>query len=60
MKAGERQAVSGNTWLMLHESRFREHFEFIGNTDQHKGVFEGGSSTLPFTMGASDTKAPCC
>ncbi len=60
MQTGERQAVSGNTWLTLHESRFREHFEFIGNTDQHNGIFEGESTTVPFTMGASDNKAPCC
>jgi len=56
--------VCGNTWLMLHESRFKEHFDFIGNWDQHYGIFEGCGTAVPFTnsgpSAAQETEAPCC
>ncbi|MFT4822858.1 MAG: SAM-dependent methyltransferase [Halioglobus sp.] len=56
--------VCGNTWLMLHESRFKQHFDFIGNWDQHYGIFEGCGTNLPFTHSGpsseQDTEAPCC
>jgi hypothetical protein len=33
---------------MLHDTRFKEHFEFIGNFDNHYGIFEGCGTALPF------------
>ncbi|MEE9493822.1 MAG: methyltransferase domain-containing protein [Gammaproteobacteria bacterium] len=42
--------VCGNTWQMLHETRFREHFEFIGNQDTHYGIFAGCGTALPFDI----------
>ncbi len=53
--------VCGNTWRMLRETRFAPHFDFIGNFDQHFGLFEGCGSAMPF-----DTAVPvaadsgCC
>ncbi|MCB1829694.1 MAG: methyltransferase domain-containing protein [Chromatiaceae bacterium] len=40
--------VCGNSYRMLHESRFNPYFDFFGNTDTHYGIFEGCGSTLPF------------
>jgi arsenite methyltransferase len=65
MATGKVFPVCGNTWLMLHESRFQEHFEFIGNWDQHYGIFEGCGLAVPFAAtteaAASDNnQAPCC
>ena len=52
--------VCGNTWRMLHDSRFQGHFEFIGNWDRHYGIFEGCGDAMPFDGGSATTEAPCC
>ncbi len=53
--------VCGNTWHMLHDTRFKQHFEFIGDFSQHYGIFAGCGSDMPFdnqvTSAASGT---CC
>lgn len=40
--------VCGNTYRMLHESRFAPHFEFIGNWDTHYGIFSACGDVIPF------------
>ncbi len=50
--------VCGNTWMMLHDTRFAEHFQFIGDFSQHFGAFEGCGSGVPFKV--VDDEAPCC
>jgi hypothetical protein len=60
METGKEFQVCGNTWLMLHESRFREHFDFIGNRDTHYGIFEGCGTAVPFSSAESQTKTSCC
>ena len=40
--------VCGNTWNMLKETRFKNHFEFIGNFDTHYGIFSGCGKNMPF------------
>lgn len=54
--------VCGNTWKMLKETRFSQYFEFIGNFDQHYGIFEGCGTPVPFDSanGAGGSGAPCC
>ncbi|WP_432471698.1 methyltransferase domain-containing protein [Amphritea sp. HPY] len=42
--------VCGNTWKMLHDTRFKAHFEFIGNFDNHFGIFDGCGTSLPFDL----------
>lgn len=42
--------VCGNTWKMLHDTRFKAHFEFIGNFDTHYGIFDGCGTSLPFDL----------
>lgn len=60
--AGKVFPVCGNTWRMLNETRFARHFDFIGNFDQHFGLFEGCGSSLPFDDGANGTSGggACC
>jgi SAM-dependent methyltransferase len=52
--------VCGNTWRMLRETRFAEHFEFIGNFERHYGLFEGCGSHMPFDRTASATAGGAC
>ncbi|MBT4518605.1 MAG: methyltransferase domain-containing protein [Halieaceae bacterium] len=60
--AGKVFPVCGNTWLMLHSSRFRPHFDFIGNWDTHYGIFEGCGTNLPFSDNRVEitTESSCC
>lgn len=57
--------VCGNTYRMLHDTRFQEHFEFIGDWSTHYGIFEGCGSALPFDQGPKGEGVPdggssCC
>ncbi len=59
IEAGRVFPVCGNTWMMLNDSRFAEHFRFIGDFSQHYGVFDGCGSSTPFTESTTDG-VPCC
>ncbi len=54
--------VCGNTYRMLHESRFRGYFEFYGSWDSHFGIFKDCGTEMPFGDGASseDAGTACC
>lgn len=52
--------VCGNTWRMLKDTRFSEHFEFIGNFSRHFGIFTGCGTSLPYDTAAGSTTAACC
>jgi len=54
--------ICGNTYQMLHETRFKQHFEFIGTFDKHYGIFEGCGTSLPFenNQNLKDTTCGCC
>lgn len=41
MESGKVFPVCGNTYNMLKETRFENHFEFIGDFSKHYGIFEG-------------------
>ncbi len=61
IEAGRVFPVCGNTWRMLHETRFREHFEFIGNFGRHYGLFSGCGGGLPFDREvAASASNTCC
>jgi arsenite methyltransferase len=45
---GRAAPVCGNTYRMLAESRFAEHFELIGDFSRHYGIFPGCGVTSPF------------
>ena len=55
MITGKIFPVCGNTWNMLKHSRFKEHFEFIGDFKKHFGIFNGCGKQIPFTNNSS-----CC
>lgn len=59
IEAGKVFPVCGNTYSMLHDSRFQPFFTFIGNTDKHFGIFEGCGTDLPFDT-AANNEANCC
>ncbi|MEW5757806.1 MAG: methyltransferase domain-containing protein [Pseudomonadota bacterium] len=40
--------VCGNTYRMLHESRFKEHFDFFGDWSTHYGIFAGCGTSVPY------------
>ncbi len=54
--------VCGNTWRMLKETRFADHFTFIGDFNKHYGLFVGCGSSMPFdtTRDGSAESTPCC
>lgn len=59
MQTGRVFPVCGNTWHMLHDTRLREHFEFIGDFSRHFGLFAGCGGELPFTVDAANNGS-CC
>lgn len=52
--------VCGNTWRMLHDTRFAPHFDFIGHFNQHFGLFEGCGSSMPFDVSAPVAGGGAC
>ncbi|TAN85945.1 MAG: methyltransferase domain-containing protein [Gallionella sp.] len=60
IEAGRIFPVCGNTWRMLHETRFREHFEFIGDFNCHYGLFGGCGGGLPFDQKITNGNGGCC
>jgi len=50
--------VCGNTYRMLHDTRFAPHFEFGGQWENHCGIFEGGS--IPFDDNQQEVKKATC
>ncbi len=58
LETGRTLPVCGNTDRMLHQSRFREHFDFIGDFSRHFGPFPGWGSLSPFNDQAPDEPAP--
>ena len=45
---GVEKRVCGNTWNMLHATRFRDQFKFIGDFKEHKGIFPGCGKDNPY------------
>ncbi len=54
--------VCGNTWRMLADTRFKDHFDFIGDFSTHYGIYPGCGTTLPFATTAAGTTGggSCC
>jgi len=61
-EAGRIYTVCGNTYMMLHDTRFREHFDFWGDFSTHYGIFEGCGGSAPFSVeqATSEGVASCC
>lgn len=62
MQTGKVFPVCGNSWRMLHDTRFRAHFDFIGDFSRHYGLFEGCGDAIPFDTSAagSGLAGACC
>lgn len=66
IEAGRAFPICGNSWRMLADTRFAEHFDFVGDFSRHYGVFPGCGSDAPFGQSATQTGsgpvagAACC
>ncbi len=60
IETGKVFPVCGNTWKMLHNTRFKAHFEFIGNFDTHFGIFDGCGTGLPFEQSRDQNDSSGC
>lgn len=64
IETGKVFPVCGNTWQMLNNTRFREHFEFIGDGKTHYGIFENCGTNMPFDTSSGgnsgEIEGGCC
>jgi arsenite methyltransferase len=62
IERGKVFAVSGNTWRMLADTRFRPHFDFLGDFSTHYGIFPGCGTSTPFAAGEAPkaSSGGCC
>ncbi len=60
METGRVFPVCGNTWLMLADSRFAGHFDFVGDFSRHFGIFEGCGLSVPFEEGDGGSSSGAC
>lgn len=61
IEAGKKFPVCGNTWRMLHDTRYVNNFDFIGDFSDHLGIFPGCGSNIPFdTTAGSKIASKCC
>ena len=59
MKKNQETAIGGNTWRLLQQSRFQQHFEFKGDFGSHLGLFQHETS-LPFDRHNTSEAGACC
>lgn len=59
-ETGQALPVCGNTFDMLHGSRFRAHFDLHGDKSRHRGIFPDCGTTLPFDASGVATPGGCC
>jgi arsenite methyltransferase len=52
--------VCGNTWRILHCSRFKPYFQFIGNFEQHFGMDADCGNPMPFDYNNESSIVGCC
>ncbi len=57
-ETGKIESVCGNTYMMLNDTRFKDHFEFYGTWDTHYGIFAGCGGSMPF--GTENSNAEDC
>jgi arsenite methyltransferase len=62
MERGKVFPVCGNSWRMLAETRFRPHFDFVGDFSTHYGIFPGCGTPIPFAAaaGPATSGGGCC
>ena len=60
MERGKVFPVCGNSWRMLAETRFAQHFDFIGDVSTHYGIFPGCGTSIPFPAAPKASGGGCC
>lgn len=61
IETGRMFPVCGNTYRMLNESRFAEHFDFFGDWSTHYGIFPGCGVLSPFGINdPAEQISGCC
>ena len=61
IEKGRMFAVCGNSWRMLAETRFADHFEFFGDFSTHYGIFPGCGELMPYEAApAGEAVSGCC
>jgi len=61
MEKGKVFPVCGNTNAMVHDTRFRKHFEYLGDKSTHFGIFDGCGKLIPFASAqAGAASGNCC
>jgi len=66
IQTGKMFPVCGNTYRMLADTRFAEHFEFFGDWQNHYGIFDGCGTVMPFSnlaepeQATEATQGACC
>lgn len=57
---GKIMSVCGNSYKMLFDTRFADHFDFYGTWDTHYGIFEGCGGNNPFEKNNESGGEACC
>jgi len=60
IQTGKVFPVCGNTYRMLHDTRFHQYFSFIGDWSRHFGLFEGCDKGIPFASAGSGSGNGSC
>jgi len=61
IETGGKFPVCGNTWRMLHDTRYVNNFDFIDDFSDHLGIFPDCGSNMPFdTTTGSKIASKCC
>lgn len=56
---GKIESVCGNSYNMLHKTRFKKYFEFYGSFDTHYGIYAGCGGNAPFSDEGNSNAEDC-
>lgn len=56
---GKIESVCGNTYNMLHKTRFSKYFDFYGSFDTHYGIYKGCGGNMLYTSSNSASEEDC-
>jgi len=56
---GKIESVCGNTYNMLHKTRFKKYFDFYGSWDTHYGIFAGCGGSAPYNENENSSTEDC-
>ena len=57
---GKMITICGNTYKMLHDTRYKSFFTFHGDWSTHYGIFEGCGGAMPFSLNEGSLDAASC